>query len=66
MAHQAVDFRASIRSAMREQHVTQAELAARSGVPQPNISRYLSGASDINGDTLQRLCAALGLVVRDA
>jgi transcriptional regulator with XRE-family HTH domain len=53
---------ARVRAARREQALTQAALAARSGTSRASIARLESGsAQDIRVGTLARLCEALGL-----
>jgi transcriptional regulator with XRE-family HTH domain len=53
---------ARVRAARREQALTQAALAARSGTSRASIARLESGsAQDIRIGTLARLCEALGL-----
>ena len=42
------------------------ELSRRSGVSQPQITRFLSGERDISLEVAEKLCAALGLkLVKD-
>lgn len=53
---------ARVRAARREQALTQAALAAKSGTSRATVARLESGsARDIRLGTLSRLCAALGL-----
>ncbi len=47
-------------AARLESHMTQAELAERTGIRQSNISRIESGACSPTVDTLARLAAGLG------
>ncbi len=56
------DILTSIREAIDRQGWTQRELARRSGVPQPNLSRILNGRP-AKLETVQRIAAALGLEV---
>ena len=43
------------------------ELARRSGVSHPQITRFLSGERDISLEVAEKLCAALGLsLVKDS
>jgi transcriptional regulator with XRE-family HTH domain len=60
----AQDYRSIVAASMKERGLSQTALAAASDIPQPNISAYLAGKSDLNGDTLARLCAALNLKLR--
>jgi transcriptional regulator with XRE-family HTH domain len=51
-----------LRAELARRDWTQLELAARSGVPQPMISKILKGKrSHITIDELDALCVALGL-----
>lgn len=56
-----MNLRDSIRAALAESGLTQSELAQRAKVPQSNLSEYLAGNCDLNGETIDRLLAALGL-----
>lgn len=47
-------------AARQESHMTQKELAERTGIRQSNISRIESGASSPTIDTLARIAAGLG------
>lgn len=47
-------------AARLESHMTQKELAERTGIRQSNISRIESGASSPTIDTLARIAAGLG------
>lgn len=47
-------------AARQESHITQKELAERTGIRQSNISRIESGASSPTVDTLARIAAGLG------
>lgn len=51
-------------AARLESHMTQAELAERTGIRQSNISRIESGACSPTVDTLARLAAGLGKKLR--
>lgn len=57
------EIRRAVAREMERRGVTQVELAERSGVAQPNISRYLAGG-EVTTATLGRLMRSLGLVVR--
>ncbi len=58
----AVDFRAVVAAAMERGYVTQARLSAETGITQSRISDYLRGKRDMNGRSLGRIFAALGVV----
>lgn len=55
------DIRATIMTRRLALCMTQAELAKRTGIARPNISRFESGRHDPQLSTLQKLCTALGL-----
>ena len=48
-----------------EKGMTQAELARRAGIPQPNLSNIEKGKRDLTISTLARIAHALGVNVRD-
>lgn len=50
-----------IYSARRRARLTQAELARRLGIPQPQVSRWERGAVTPSFETLQRIVRACGL-----
>ncbi len=52
-------FAEHLRQAMAESGLTQLDLAQRSGIPQPTISRYLRGASKPGVDKVDALEKAL-------
>lgn len=58
--HVGVNAATLIRSARTRRGLTQAQLAARSGTSQPNISAYENGARDPSVETLRRILAAAG------
>lgn len=62
----AVDAAALLREARTAVGITQRELAARAGIPQPAIARIESGASSPRVDTLARLLAACGRSIATA
>lgn len=55
---------AAIRAAIKEQGLSQYELAKLSGVDQAAISRLLAGG-DIRCNTADRLCKALNILITD-
>jgi transcriptional regulator with XRE-family HTH domain len=50
--------------ARAEQHITQAELAKKSGVRQSNLSRIETGVTSPTVDTLQQILRPLGKTLR--
>lgn len=50
-----------LKEAIRTCGLSQAELARRSGVPQPNISKFLLGKKDFALESAALICDALGL-----
>lgn len=56
-------IRDAIRDAAQRQGWAQNELAAAAGMTPGKLSLYLRGKGDCNGETLDRLLAALGLAV---
>lgn len=58
-----VDIRAAVRAEVARAMWTQQELADRAGLTQPQVSAYLAGRKDLNGQSLDRLLTALGLDV---
>lgn len=50
-----------IRDFRRQKGWTQAGLAGRSGIPQPNLSRIEAGEQDPTVSTVLRICSALGV-----
>lgn len=57
------DFRALIRERMAALKLTEYALAKNTGLNQPTLNRYLSGANDMAGDKVSLVLAALGLEV---
>jgi uncharacterized protein len=55
-----MDTAAALRRARRRSSLSQRDLAASAGVPQPTVSRIESGAVIPRVDTLDRLLAACG------
>ena len=51
----------SVRQVRESAGMTQAELARRLGVSQPNVARWESGRVDLRIHTLQRIAEALGV-----
>lgn len=54
-----LDLGAQIARARQSEHLTQADLAARSSVTQPEISRIERGVGNPTRETLMRIAAAL-------
>jgi transcriptional regulator with XRE-family HTH domain len=59
MTTNAQTLRERLRQERARRGVKQLQLAAASGVPQSNISAYLSGRRDVTTETYDRLWAAL-------
>lgn len=57
-----MNLRSIIQKEMKRQGLTQLELAAKSKVPQNNISRFFTG-TDLGADSVGKLMKALGLKV---
>lgn len=55
--------REALRSALMEQEMTQAELAARLGVTQKHISQVLSGKTGLSFDFAERVGSVLGVML---
>ncbi len=49
----------------KDKKITLTELALRSGIPQPSLSRYVTGKSDITLRQLSRLSETLGVDIED-
>lgn len=56
---------AEIRAERARRQMTVPELAKRSGIGERSLARYLNGTRDINADTLDAICKALGVSTRD-
>lgn len=54
-----------IRGIAAESQVSQNQLAARSGLTQPQVSRLFSGRATLKVDELEALCDGLGVPVVD-
>jgi transcriptional regulator with XRE-family HTH domain len=50
-----------LRERVRETGQTMTEIARRSGVSLSQVSRFMRGERDLTGDSINKLCAALGL-----
>jgi len=61
---ESAEFRQSVIRAMQARGMTQQQLATLAGIPQQNISRYLTGARELRTDRLERIAAALGLALQ--
>lgn len=55
---------AKLRAIRALRHITQAELAHRSGVSQTAIAEYEQDKRDLRADTIRKLCEALGVQVK--
>ncbi|MHC4872611.1 MAG: helix-turn-helix domain-containing protein [Planctomycetota bacterium] len=58
-------FKLCIKDQCRKRGFTLSKLADRCGIPQPSLSRYETGKSDITLRQLSRICLVLGLNVSD-
>lgn len=58
-----MNTRETIKQAMQAQELSQRALADKSGVPQPNISDFLSGKTTVNVETLEKIMAVLELAI---
>ena len=56
-------FSLRLKEACSEKGITLTELARRTGIPQPSLSRYISGGRDITLRQLGRIAVALGVSV---
>jgi transcriptional regulator with XRE-family HTH domain len=50
-----------IREQVKNSGQTMTEIARRSGVSLSQVSRFMRGERDLTGDSINKLCAALGL-----
>ena len=55
------DIQQALKEALKQQSMTQAELASKIGVSQSMISHYINGRKMPALDTLSRLCTVLDL-----
>ena len=53
-------YKLNLKKVCRSRNVTLTELARRTSIPQPSLSRYESGRSDITLRQLSRISLALG------
>ena len=58
-----MDFITAFSEARRGAHLTQAEVADRSGVARPNIAAYEAGRREPKASTMERLLEAVGLTL---
>ncbi len=54
-------FAKKLKELMAEMHITQAELAARSGLTKASISQYVNGKNKPRGKAVQAIAEALGV-----
>ncbi|HLG00235.1 MAG TPA: helix-turn-helix transcriptional regulator [Acidimicrobiia bacterium] len=59
-----MDVGATLRAARRRAHLTQRELATKTGVAQPTIARIEQGKANPRVDTIERLLRACGVTLR--
>lgn len=58
-----LDIGSAIARARQAAHVSQAELAARTGIQQPTLSRLEHGLASPTVNSLERIAAGLGLTL---
>lgn len=58
-----ITFAAAFRRLLAAKKLTQAELAARLGVAQPHVARWLNGGREPSWSTVCRIADALGVSV---
>ena len=58
-------YRLDLKDACSRRGMTLSELAERTGIPQPSLSRYISGRRDITLRQLGRLALALDVGIED-
>ena len=51
----------NLKKICRQRQMTMSELSGKSGIPQPSLSRYARGKSDITLKQLSRIALALGV-----
>lgn len=56
---------ATVKSALREQGITQQDASERTGIPLTTFKRHLRGTSPMNTSELERVAALLGTTVLD-
>lgn len=61
-----MSIRDRIKEEIERKGLSQQGLADLTGIPRPNISRYLSGTSDMLSANVQRIMDALQLKVEDS
>jgi len=61
-----MSIRDRIKEEMQTQGLSQQKLADMTGIPRPNLSRFLSGQCDMLSDNVQRVMTALGLKVEES
>jgi len=63
MSHPTTSLRAAIKAARERVPLSQRELSSKSGVPQPQISKFENGTADLRLSSLVSLTRALGLEI---
>lgn len=58
----ALGLTARVRAAIAESGLSLREIGRRSGLPNPVVSRFVSGERGVTSETLDRLIAGLGLL----
>lgn len=59
------DFYIKVVKLLKERNMTQSELAKKAGIPQPSLSRILSGKHTTQIETIEKIAAALNTSVGD-
>lgn len=59
------DFYIKVIKLLKENNMTQSELAKKAGIPQPSLSRILSGKHTTQIETIEKIAAALNTSVGD-
>jgi Helix-turn-helix. len=56
---------ATVKSALRDQGITQQDASERTGIPFTTFKRYLRGTSPMDTSELEKVAALLGITVLD-
>lgn len=58
-------YNLNLKNVCKNKNITISQVALKSGIPQPSLSRYISGRSDITLRQLNRLSYALGVGIKE-